>query len=323
MPPLQTELAYPSVMRCFLGFDGGGTKTHCVLMDDSAKILAQSFSGPSNPTRIGHAAATQSLRDAAEEALRQAGSSFADVEAVCGGLAGTALSENASRMRAALAGLFPSASLQVMTDFNLALATLAPGPAVVLIAGTGSVAVGRDSLGKSSRSGGYGPAGSDEGSAFDLGRAAIETIARANSQSASPPPLARQILRQLGCANWDELHGKCRVNPDAMFPRVFPVLDTAADAGDAHARSLLTDGARKLAALVKNVAAALQLEALPYVLAKTGGMIGRSAFFDSTLDWLLREAAPQARICHLPMAPAEAAARLAIALVRPAQGAAH
>jgi N-acetylglucosamine kinase-like BadF-type ATPase len=312
--PCLADSAYSFPMSSFLGFDGGGTKTHCVLTDESGKVLAQTSSGPSNPLRVGFDAAANALKDAALSVLGQAGASSSDVKAVCAGLAGTALPENAEKMRAALALLFPGAALRVMTDLELALAALPPGPAIVLVAGTGSAVVGRDSLGRVSRLGGHGRDTSDQGSAFDVGRAAIDAISRRILEPGPAPALVPLILRQLGCATWEDVQKKSRSNPDAVFPRVFPVLAAAADSGDPLARSLLTGAARKLAALVKSLASLLQLEAPPFVLAKTGGMIGRSSFFDSTLDWLLREAAPQASISLLPVAPAEVAACLAIEL---------
>jgi N-acetylglucosamine kinase-like BadF-type ATPase len=35
----------------FLGFDGGGSKTECVLADAEGHVLARASGGPSNPLR--------------------------------------------------------------------------------------------------------------------------------------------------------------------------------------------------------------------------------------------------------------------------------
>ena len=56
-------------MNYCLGFDGGGTKTHCVLIDDSGNVIGEGRSGPSNPLRCGYDAAFDSLREAAVGAL--------------------------------------------------------------------------------------------------------------------------------------------------------------------------------------------------------------------------------------------------------------
>ena len=40
-------------MSYYVGIDGGGTKTNCVLCDESLDILYQTLSGPSNFLTIG------------------------------------------------------------------------------------------------------------------------------------------------------------------------------------------------------------------------------------------------------------------------------
>src|SRR6266404_2498179 len=69
----RTFFTYAFCVQYVLGFDGGGTKTECVLMDSGGGIVARSFSGPSNPTRVGVEAATNEIKKAAEIALLEAG----------------------------------------------------------------------------------------------------------------------------------------------------------------------------------------------------------------------------------------------------------
>jgi N-acetylglucosamine kinase-like BadF-type ATPase len=70
----------------------------------------------------------------------------------------------------------------------------------------------------------------------------------------------------------------------------------AADAGDEMAQELLRNAASDLAALVKQFVDELHFRAVPFHLAKTGGTIGRCAFFDVELEKRRREAAPKATI---------------------------
>src|SRR5271170_8508057 len=78
------------------GFDGGGTKTDCVLMDGSGAVLARSQAGPSNPLRVGFGAALSAVRDATKQAVAQAGlPADSPVAAICAGLAGAGPPESA------------------------------------------------------------------------------------------------------------------------------------------------------------------------------------------------------------------------------------
>src|SRR5258708_17549082 len=94
-------------MRWVLGFDGGGTKTECVLMDTAGKILARSVSGPSNPWRVGVESATREIEKAAELCLQEARGMRDTVVALGAGLAGTGEPELKEGVKASLAGGFP------------------------------------------------------------------------------------------------------------------------------------------------------------------------------------------------------------------------
>src|SRR5207249_12014723 len=96
-------------MDYVLGFDGGGTKTECVLMDAAGKILARSFSGPSNPWRVGAESATREIEKAADLSFEEARVARHVIVALGGGLAGTGNRELKDRRPASLAGASPGA----------------------------------------------------------------------------------------------------------------------------------------------------------------------------------------------------------------------
>lgn len=300
-------------MKYVLGFDGGGTKTECVLMDLSGVIVARGRGPASNPTRIGFENAAEGVRRAAEITFANHREPV-DVAALCAGLAGTARAENQAAMRTLLEDRFPGTAVEVCTDLDLALAAMPEGPAVVLVAGTGSAAVGRDGEGRGAREGGYGPAGSDEGSAFDIGRAAVRA-ARLEPPGPDESDLSRQILRHLGQSDWREVDRKLAVQPDEVFPRIFPVVAASADAGNPAAQELLRSAAAALSTIALRLAETLDLMRRPFSLGKTGGMMGRSQFFDRQLDSELRQKLPTAVMTAVSEDPAGTAARMALRLL--------
>src|ERR1700732_4385632 len=93
---------YSVSMRYILGFDGGGTKTECVLMNSADQVLARTYAGASNPSRIGGERAVRAIEEAAELALRDAVLERSAITAVGAGLAGTAKSDMKERMSCAL-----------------------------------------------------------------------------------------------------------------------------------------------------------------------------------------------------------------------------
>jgi N-acetylglucosamine kinase-like BadF-type ATPase len=297
-------------MRYVLGFDGGGTKTECVLMNSADHVLARTFAGPSNPSRIGVENAVRAIEESANLALRDARLEGSVISAVGAGIAGTAKQDMKESMRRALQQCFVGAAITVLTDLEAALAAAGEGAAIILVMGTGSASFGRNAQGEIARAGGYGPSSSDQGSAYDIGARAIAASMRERA-GGSETALGRQILTQLGCADWAVLQHRAQTIPDEIFPPIFPIVANAADAGDTIAQQVLMQAAQDLASLVAEVADRLHLRESGFLLAKLGGTVGRSHFFDEKIDAALNQIVPKARIGKLRISPAEAAALVA------------
>jgi glucosamine kinase len=299
-------------MRFVLGLDGGGTKTECILMDEAGLVRAEGRSGPSNPMRVGFGGSLAAVCEAARTAIHNANLTAKDVTVICAGLAGAAQPESQRKMKKLLTEEFPHALVSVCTDLDLTLEATGQGRAIVLNAGTGSFAVGRDLAGQLIRVGGHGPLLGDEGSAYDVGRRATNAAMRASDRGMPDSPLAARILRDLRATDWDDLQLRVYRSPDEVFPRIFPIVASAAEEGDREARTLLQDAATELASLVADLRDRLQLNQEKFLLVKTGGMLGRSRYFDNLLDEHLHVAAPKAQFGELVVTLAQAAARMAL-----------
>lgn len=304
-------------MSYFIGFDGGGTKTECVLLDAHGNVVSQAVSGPSNPLRAGFEKAFESLAAAADSVLTAGRIDAGQVSAVCAGMAGAGRGRVVKRVMGHLAQAFPRSDVSVTTDMEVALeAAVGQGAGVVLIAGTGSAAYGRSADGQTARAGGLGPWIGDEGSAYDIGRRAIVAMARARDMLGPVTLLADMVPSALECPTWDALMDNISRNPDEVFPRILPLVVEAAEADDDPAREILFSAALGIAALGAGVVRRLGLEKAEFVLAKSGGVFGHTRFFDEAVDALLASAAPRARIEQLKVAPAIGAARMAARLAR-------
>jgi glucosamine kinase len=305
-------------MRCVLGFDGGGTKTDCVLAVESSDLRVRAQAGPSNSFRVGFGAALASLREAALTALAGVQAKPADVAAVCAGLAGVGQPADAEKMRTLLSAEFPQATIRICTDLDLLLAAAPPRPAIILIAGTGSAAIGRNATGETQRVGGHGPMISDEGSAYDVGRRAVIAAQREYDRAGKDTELGQRILREMGSVQWPELRKRIQSAPDEVFPRLFSVVAALADNGDQSAQTILRTSAFKLASIAATLAERLRLTESKFLLFKTGGMIGRSKYLDSQLHERLRITLPNAEAASLEISPVDAAANLAMQLLHSA-----
>ena len=140
-------------MTYYLGIDGGGTKTTCAVGDETS-LLATVVSGPSNITRVGERGARESLQQAIREACAAAGIEVRQIQRACIGAAGAGRAEVASAIRKIVEEIVPG-EIEVVGDMPIALeAALGTGPGVIVVAGTGSFAYGRNRNGLTARAGG-------------------------------------------------------------------------------------------------------------------------------------------------------------------------
>ena len=304
----------------FLGFDGGGTKTECVLVDREGKVVARSHEGPSNPLRLrtGYTRAWFALSEAADAVLSRAKITGSDIRGICAGLGGAGRASVARHIASFLERNFPNAQVRATTDLEIALeAAFDPGAeGMILLAGTGSAALGRDADGRIVRVGGRGPWISDEGSAFDIGRRAVRAVALAEEGRGPETLLSQRIFEWHHFRDWSLLQESIAKNPDNVFPATFPLVAEVADSGDAASREILTAAAGALAQLAFCVADRMGWHDREIAIAKVGGVYGRSKYFDGAIEMQIAAILPQARLTSLKMSPAEAAAGVAFRMFR-------
>ena len=203
----------------YLGIDGGGSKTTFLLVDEYYNEVCHIQSGPSNWLSVG--------ADAAKEAITQGISCLTErPNIVCGGFAGAARADSATFYKEVLQSLIPGAEIIVESDaFIASIGAIGIDPGILLIAGTGSIVIGRNKDCNMFRVGGWGPYFGDEGSGFWIGREAVRAALRSLDLQ-DTGEFAAQIAKALGLKSITEVvsawgSGKVGV-PDiaGLFPEV-------------------------------------------------------------------------------------------------------
>jgi N-acetylglucosamine kinase-like BadF-type ATPase len=195
--------------------------------------------------------------------------------------------------RRALAGRLVSLARRatVLSDAQAAfLGALGPGPGLLILAGTGSIVIGRDTHGRWGRAGGLGPLLGDEGSAFWLGREWL----RATTRGEDFLP-ARRLVRS--------------ADPVARIAALAPAVVRRARRGDRRARAIVRAAHRHLADQALAVARSLRL-ASPVSVSWAGSVLS-DRWFRAGLRVALTRAGLRARWQAPAAAPVEAAVRLA------------
>lgn len=299
-----------------LGIDAGGTKTVCLLADARGDVVAEARGGGANLQSAGELEVEKVLHRVMESALAEH-----DIRpaAICLGIAGVDRPEDAAAVRGIMRRIGFKTHTLVVNDALVALAAGAgDDPGVVIVAGTGSIAYGRDAAGRAARAGGWGHLLGDEGGGFWIGRAALSAVVRQADGRGPATRLTEMVLSHMRLASPTELIHEIYYR-DLQRPAIAglaALVQRATDAGDAVASQILSRASAELAAAAASVVGRLGMrgEAFPTILA--GGIFRGVPWLTRDVTARLSEVAPRSDVRLLDAEPAVGAVRLALAAAR-------
>ena len=247
----------------YLGIDGGGTKTEFAVVSPEGYALKRLVKGGCNPNDIGFSGMWTALSQGIEEILAQ----YPSVKAGFCGIAGITTGTNAEKLSVSLQKRFPQVAFQIKSDaFNLL--AMDDRADMAVISGTGSVVFVRKGE-DYARLGGWGYLLDNAGSAYDMGRMAIQHALGEEDMRQAPSLLRQLVCRQLQTQTvWEGLHriydgGKPYI---ASFARV--VFD-AHEKGDPAALQIIDSACKALAQLLN---AGVRLHDAKAVAIASGGL---------------------------------------------------
>ncbi|MBL8841084.1 MAG: N-acetylmuramic acid 6-phosphate etherase [Planctomycetes bacterium] len=251
----------PAAAGWIAGIDGGGSKTAIAL---AAPVGSERAVAPLRLAQpCNFASDFEGALAAVEEALAVASAASdrpsAPLAALVVAAAGTGDPQLRARAIERLRARGLAERVALLHDAAPLLTASAPDAAgVALLSGTGSFAFGRDRSGATARAGGLGALLGDDGSAYELGRAALRAAARAADGRGAKLALVRSVFAAVGS---DEARAIVRyaweLRSPARIAELAPLVTQAADAGDPTAQRLVERAANELALMAKTVARAL------------------------------------------------------------------
>jgi N-acetylglucosamine kinase-like BadF-type ATPase len=299
-----------------LGIDAGGTKTVCMLADAEGRIIAESRGGGANLQASGELDVEKVLHHVIEEAI---GDRDVRPDAVCLGIAGVDRPGDADAVRAIMRRIgFKSRTLIVNDALVALVAGAGDRPGVVIVAGTGSIAYGRDGEGRAARAGGWGYLLGDEGGGFWIGRAALSAVVRAFDGRGPTTLLTEFVLAEMALTSPTQLiqaiyeHGLHR----EAIAGIASVVQRATAAGDAVSTEILSRAAGELVAAAASVVGRLGMRGDPFPTVLAGGIFRGIPLLANRVIEGIAEVAPRSEAARLDVEPAFGAVRLALAAAR-------
>ena len=238
-------------MSYYVGIDGGGTKTNCVLCDESLDILYQTLSGPSNFLTIGTDKVSDTIIELIKDCCDSASISPSEIKNITIGTTGAGRDSDAKKLQTAVVEKAKSVKLElnsfnVVSDARIALEGAFSGnPGSILIAGTGSIMFGKDKDGNIHRVGGFGRLIGDEGSGLTLGRKGLNLISKYYDGRGKETRLTDKVQKQFNISDQSELIIKV-YSENLSIQDIAPLVIESANEGDELCREILDQETNEL-----------------------------------------------------------------------------
>lgn len=243
----------------YLGIDGGGTKSRCLLaFEDGRQVLIEG--GPMNICSVSQQQVAENLADLFRQTEQIAGSLLL-CKGVGIGVAGFTNNAAPPFFRDQVQKWFPGVPMMLDTDGAAGLFGAHGAPeGIVLIAGTGSVCFGihgdRQQL-----TGGGGHLIDDEGSGYAIGRDICTAVMKAQDGRSGPTVLSQLLCEARGISQRSDLMTFV-YHPDTGkqgIAALAPLLTQACDQEDAAAMAIADKAADSLVDMVSAVVRRLDM----------------------------------------------------------------
>ncbi len=299
--------------RYVVGIDGGGTHTRALVLDGEGRERgsARGSAGLVDPHRPG--AAAKHIAETARRALEDAGAVL-PATLLWAGLAGAGRKEVQRAVEEAIEHATVADRIVVRTDVEAAFHdAFEEGPGVILVAGTGSGALGVGEGGERARAGSLGAVLGDEGSGYHMGLSSLRAIVRAEDGRDPPTALDGAVLEDLALESVGDLVAWATHASKSEVARLAPLVAKVALEGDPPAQRILRECAEELRLLVATVIDRLGPWATPPRVALVGGAVEDEGSLRDLLISALE--AEGYEVLRRTVVPARGAARLALDLL--------
>ena len=261
-------------MNYYVGVDGGGTKTTvCIAAADSSLLLSE-LTGSASWREYGVNSVIGNIKAVIDGFPVEKDASIAGIVM---GLPCFGEGEAGDReLKSAIAESFGNIPVYITNDVEVGWAgSLGLTPGVNVVAGTGSIAFGKNEAGETYRCGGWSEFFSDEGSCYWVGRKMLQLFSKQADGRMPRDELYDVVMREFGLTNDIEiiepLHSNYLTSRDKVAALQF-LAKEAALLGSVSARELYKKAADELCAHVAAIRNSLNFENEPFLVSYSGGL---------------------------------------------------
>lgn len=249
----------------YIGIDGGGTKTAFTIINEEGIKIDQIITGTTHYEQIGFESVENVLKTTIDLILKNNDISTNEVDGVFIGLPGYGEVKSVKcELDRIVANILGDIKFEIGNDVEVGLAgSLAGECGINIVSGTGSIALGKDTNGKTVRCGGWGDYIGDEGSAYWIGKKTLEVFSKQSDNRLHKDDLYYHIKEVLNIQDDFDIidYAVNKINKDrAKIAEFSNICFESALNGDKSAIKIFEDAAYELSLLVKMIIKELKFE---------------------------------------------------------------
>ena len=305
-------------MKYIIGIDGGGTKTDCAAADPEGNLLFETKGDPSNFLIDGTEKVSASILDLINKCKEKLNIDYSDIEVILIGTAGAGRKSDAERLEKTFVHFSKNKGINlknfiVESDARIALEGAFSGmPGAILIAGTGSIMLGKDHNGIIHRVGGFGRLIGDEGSGFSIGRKGLNAVSKQFDGRGNFTLISDYLEDKFEINSAEKLIIEVYKN-NLDIASIAPLAITAAENNDEPAIKILEEEINEILKFIPVMHQQLNLN--EFRLSFIGGLINKDNFYSKKLREKITNDFPYVKIQPPQNTPAMGAVLMAKGLI--------
>ncbi len=266
-------------MRCYIGIDGGGTKTALRAVDEDNNTLVEAVSGSTNMCSNNKEEVYVQLKNLWNSA-RESYEKTLEPVSICMGVAGTSKKGVIFAITQMLESVFQCKSVIVVGDMELTLSSYINQNVVALVAGTGSICYARNKENEFWRVGGHGHILGDRGSSYHVGILALQHILHRYDLLLEDDLLTKRICKNTKFNNKDSIISYVYGNNynKKEVAELCKIVEQVASMQDRVALDILDIAAEGLFSMVKDICLVSQLTDETFDIILLGGFLKNCSY---------------------------------------------
>ena len=245
-------------MKYYIGIDGGGSKTIFAISGEDGKILGTVKMGSAFYKQIGEEGVIELLKNGVKEVCAFAEGEATQIASVCFGMPAWGESPvNDKVIEEKILSTFSEWNIHIVNDCEVGWAgSLLAELGINIVAGTGSIAFGKNEAGETARCGGWSEWFSDEGSGYWLGMKCVQLFSRQSDGRDERGPLydiVRDTLKLSDDMEIVDLFEREYLHKRDNIASLQKLLLQAANEGDVYAMEAYAQAAKELYDIVCGV----------------------------------------------------------------------